>query len=223
MKVKFNLNYLLVFLVVCFLLLLIPVPCYRLISCKSDGSCPPNGWQFCSSVIVSVVNQFTLRTTYSHPSENISVSNSNPAWKTYIASTGDFKFKFPPNWFLVFDQNNRLFISSTDPKNGGNLAGFRIEVFSNPKITSLNTLRKFILDKYPYLDPKIYLSLAQISSLSGYKLKIDAAPKNILPTEYYLLKNNLIYKIIISEDTGFPERNEAVINAKILSSLKFTN
>lgn len=133
-------------------------------------------------------------------------SDDTSIWKTYNKNSY-FKLKYPQGWFINYDLNNNLFISSTNPKLGGNFAGFKIE-FNDPGKVFINT-------EFSSKSPMI------IDGFPGYKLTPNSAPENLLSTEYYISRENLLFHFSLSEDLGFPERNEKEINDKILSTFKF--
>jgi len=155
-----------------------------------------------NSLFNQILSTFKFINLQPTPTAKIDTSN----WKTYKNNVY-FEFKYPQNWFIFHDLNNNLFISSTNPKLGGNFAGFKIE-YDDPKKVFINT--EFI-SKSP----------VTINGFPGYKLTPNSAAEDLLSTEYYISKENLLYKFSLSEDLGFPERNEKEINNEILSTFEF--
>jgi len=151
------------------------------------------------------------------PDKNSDTSN----WKAYKNEKYGFEFKYPESWFIAYETDSDIYITSTNPENGGNFAGFRVKIYSDSSVIDLPSLKKYIIEKYPYLDPAIYLSTITIDGVSTYKLIEDAAPENIYPTQYFLLNKGVIYQIEATQDLGFPERNENQTNNQILSTFKF--
>lgn len=146
--------------------------------------------------------------------------SSTSDWKTFSDSLSNFEFKYPANWYVAADNSDYTFITSTDPKGGGNLAGFSVRKESLPSPLNLPSLKQYILDKYP---ENLGLTPATIGGLQGYKLIEDAAPENIHNIDYFVSHGNAVYQVSTSEDQGFPDRNEIIINDQILSTIKFSD
>ena len=157
-----------------------------------------------------------------NPTENLPRDEDLRIWKTYRNEEYGFETKYPPSWFILPSSQITSFFS-TDPNNGGNLSGFQISIISNenhlsPKdwwFDQNQPLTEYNQQRYDQFTDII------INELKGIKIMPDARPEGIALTEVYLVNNQWIYQISMSDDEYKPNLNEKQINDQILSTFRF--
>ncbi len=128
-------------------------------------------------------------------------------WKTFNHSTGNYQFKYPPEWSAVIDQNataDTLFGPNASSKSG--LGGIEVrEIETDPK--DFNTLTESRI---------ISQTKANVNGITGYKTSYS----NVLNGTNFVFKNTdgLIYNIYINSSNV----DDLKIFDQILSTFKFT-
>lgn len=142
-------------------------------------------------------------------------------WKTYKNKLYKFQFKYPSSWFPMPEINNTISVKSTDPKLGGNLSGFSVQIRENPKglelkewwHSSFGTVTEYVIQR------EKELKQIEVASQPALRLEPDAWPENQAMTEIFVTKDKKIYYITLVTDIEKPEEN--TINNLILSTFKF--
>jgi len=176
---------------------------------------------------LEITEQLMQKSNVSSDGSVTSTTIENLQWQDYQNKVLGIQFRFPTTWFLAYETDKEVGIVSTDPKNGGNLAGLRIEVKYYPnEFTEITFLEKLDQEYLGYCSGDIELNKTNLKTLSigNHSARTgdcDAAPENLWDHYYFVYNENKIYKITATEDIGFPERNEKVILTSIISNLKF--
>ena len=184
-------------------------------------------------IVVVILLTFSLLVIYIYntndgdPVVEVDSRDEILGWDTYTSPTMKITFSYPSTWFLSSETEHRVGVVSTNPNRGGNLAGLQVQVQTYPREFSESTFWSQLEKEYlnyghgVVSENKNNLQKVEIGSISAYTGSSDAATENILEHYYFLYKENRIYKITVTEDLGFPERNVRDISDKIISSFRF--
>ena len=144
-------------------------------------------------------------------------------WKTYRNEDMKVSFSYPTDWFLITDESNRVQIISTNPQEAGNWAGFSIQTTQYRTLFTDQTFMSVLENNFLGHRERSDLMPLEVDGMSAYKLEPDAIPENLSMTDIFFYRYGTIYSIRMTEDVGFPERNERKINNHILSTFRFVD
>jgi len=149
------------------------------------------------------------------------------SWKTYVNQAMQISILYPSNWYLLNSSNENFSISSTNPKQGGNLATFSIIKKTYPTVFTDSSFLDKLEKEYLFYghgnatENRKSLIPITIADVTVYTGNSDAATENLWSHYYFIYRDNNIYKIEATEDIGFPERRENEIHNQIISTFKF--
>lgn len=156
-------------------------------------------------------------------------------WKTYTNTKKGFSFKYPPDWPVINEQENRVLLNNVSEL-GGDTPSTRVSIyFDNDqsykedyeriKSYNFNDPKKVSSGFEDLMDTYIRLKDVEIDGFTTIRYKVDFGYKDLDVTDAYevlINKNGVMFKIQILGGGFLVDSNEKVeILDQILSTFKF--